>query len=145
MAAKVLNLSILTPEGTELNELPAEEVIVPAENGMLGIRPGHAPLMALLKAGMVTYISGGKKSSFEIYRGLAEVLDDNVIILAGNAEIMQELAEETRLQASRKEKNAGLVNGDDLNIDEAAMNIERSIAVLNNLRKNAKQHGRKKS
>jgi F-type H+-transporting ATPase subunit epsilon len=141
MAEQKLLLTILTPEGTDISDVSTDEVIVPAENGMLGIKPGHAPLVAMLKAGTMKYNEAGNEKTFDIFKGFAEVFDDKVLVLAVGAELADEMELEAGIQAERKKKNNGVVKGDDLNLDEADSMIKRSIEVLNNLRKNAKSRG----
>lgn len=143
MSEQKLLLTILTPEGTDISDVPADEVVVPAANGMLGIKPGHAPLIVMLKEGSVKYAASGKEETFEVFKGFAEVLDDKVLVLAVGAELAGEMELEADIQAERKKKNNGALKGDDLNLDEADSMIKRSIDVLNNLRKNAKSRGRK--
>ena len=139
-----LKLTILTPEGIGIKDIPVKEVIVPAANGFLGVRPGHAPLMSMLTQGDIKYIprDSEKTEIIGIYKGFAEVLNDEVLILALDKQFAEMLEFEEAQQAARKKKQSGMVAGDDMNLDEASVMINHSIAVLNNLRQNAKKQKR---
>jgi len=49
-----MRLSVTTPRGS-LVDTEVEEVTAPGELGELGILPGHVPLMAALKPGVLVY------------------------------------------------------------------------------------------
>ena len=59
-----------------------DEVVVPGEDGYLGVLPGHTPLLATLKTGDLWYRKGAEKTHVPIAGGFAEVLPDRVTILA---------------------------------------------------------------
>jgi len=52
-----LRLSIVTP-ARALVETDADSVVAPGSEGEFGVLPGHAPLLAALKAGVVRYSAG---------------------------------------------------------------------------------------
>ena len=74
-------LEIVTPERVLVRE-DVDEAVVPAEDGYLGVLPGHTPLVATLKGGDLWYRKGQDKTHLEIAGGFAEVLPDRVTILA---------------------------------------------------------------
>lgn len=74
-------LEIVTPEQVLVRE-DVDEAVVPAEDGYLGVLPGHTPLLATLKGGDLWYRKGQDKTHLEIAGGFAEVLPDRVTILA---------------------------------------------------------------
>jgi F-type H+-transporting ATPase subunit epsilon len=74
-------LEIVTPEQVLVRE-DVDEAVVPAEDGYLGVLPGHTPLVATLKSGDLWYRKGQDKTHLEIAGGFAEVLPDRVTILA---------------------------------------------------------------
>jgi F-type H+-transporting ATPase subunit epsilon len=74
-------LEIVTPERVLVRE-EVDEAVVPAEDGYLGVLPGHTPLLATLKSGDLWYRKGQDKTHLEISGGFAEVLPDRVTILA---------------------------------------------------------------
>ncbi|HEX6324232.1 MAG TPA: ATP synthase F1 subunit epsilon [Vicinamibacterales bacterium] len=74
-------LEIVTPERVLVRE-EVDEAVVPAEDGYLGVLPGHTPLLATLKGGDLWYRKGQDKTHLDIAGGFAEVLPDRVTILA---------------------------------------------------------------
>jgi F-type H+-transporting ATPase subunit epsilon len=77
---KSLELEIVTPEKPIVHDT-VDEVQLPGWDGALGIRPGHAPLLAMLKPGELWYRKGQERTYFVLDFGLAEVLPDRVVIL----------------------------------------------------------------
>lgn len=72
-----VTLKLVTP----VKVLPPEQgvqVTVTASDGEIGIRQGHAPLVALVGHGRVS-VSGGK--TFAVRGGVAQVLKDEVNVL----------------------------------------------------------------
>ena len=76
-----IHLEVVTPERILVRE-DVDEVVVPGEDGYLGVLPGHTPLLATLKSGDLWYRKGQEKTHVEIAGGFAEVLPDRVTILA---------------------------------------------------------------
>lgn len=80
-----MNLLILTPDG-EFLDINIISLIVPAENGLLGILEDHAPLLSALKPGNLEYKNkDDMKKEVEIGAGLIEVNKNKIIILANTA------------------------------------------------------------
>jgi len=108
MAGK-LKLIVVTPETTVV-DAEADEVQLPGELGYLGILPGHAPLITLLKAGVLSYKSGGAETRFAFSTGFAEIVNDKVTVLAdlaeGKAQIDSGQAERDRTRAEEALKTA---------------------------------------
>ncbi|MCX6598713.1 MAG: ATP synthase F1 subunit epsilon [Acidobacteria bacterium] len=78
-------LEIATPERPILDE-QVSDAQIPASNGYLGLLPQHAPLIADLSAGLLSYTTGGKSESLFITDGWVEVLNDRVRVLADAVE-----------------------------------------------------------
>jgi len=104
-----LTLIVVTPE-RKLVETQTEQVELPGELGYLGILPGHAPLISLLKTGVLKYREGGAEKALAISAGFVEVSNDNVSVLADVAEepgdIDRASAEKDRAQAEEELKTA---------------------------------------
>jgi F-type H+-transporting ATPase subunit epsilon len=80
-----LKLVVVTPE-KKVADADTDQVEVPGELGYLGILPGHAPLISLLKTGVLTYRAAGGEKSLAITTGFVEVAGDSVSVLADVAE-----------------------------------------------------------
>lgn len=105
----LLKLHVVTPE-RQLVEAEADGVQLPGADGYLGILPGHAPLVTLLKTGVLSYSRGGRAEAWAIASGLAEVADDRVSVLADSADAAGEIdaaaAERERAEAERQMASA---------------------------------------
>jgi F-type H+-transporting ATPase subunit epsilon len=73
-------LEVVTPQGVALGEA-VDEVIAPGEEGEFGVLPGHLPMLADLKVGLLHYRKGTKLTDVAIGAGFAEVLRDKVLVL----------------------------------------------------------------
>lgn len=67
-----IELEIVTPKGRALKET-VDEVRAPSVNGEFGVLPGHLPLLAALRTGIVTYRSGTTEHRVAVGTGFAEV------------------------------------------------------------------------
>jgi F-type H+-transporting ATPase subunit epsilon len=106
-----LQLQVVTPERLVV-ETEADEVQLPGSEGYLGILPGHAALITLLKPGVLSYRRSGRSEAFAVSSGFAEVLEDRVSVLADLAESGNEIdaraAEQERSKAEEEMKSAGV-------------------------------------
>lgn len=76
-------------------------VILPGVAGEMGILPHHAPVLTILKYGVIRIRQGGREELFAVAGGLAEVQPEIVTILADAAENVEDI-DITRAQAARK-------------------------------------------
>src|SRR5262252_6430237 len=106
-----LKLTVVTPEKKVL-ETDADEVQLPGERGYMGILPGHAALITLLKTGVLSYGDGASAGALAISAGFAEVVNDVVTVLADLAEEADEIdvsaAQSERAEAEEEMKTAGV-------------------------------------
>lgn len=94
-----LTLEVVTP-GRQVLSAEVDEVILPSVDGYMGVQPGHAPLLAMLDVGEISYRVGGEQRFMTVTGGFAEVQRDSVSILAKASE----LAEEIDLQRAQRAK-----------------------------------------
>ena len=83
--AERLKVAVISPERTVF-EGEADQVVVPAWDGEVGILRGHAPLLALLGQGELRIKQGGSEQRFKISGGFLQVADDVVTVLSERAE-----------------------------------------------------------
>lgn len=89
-----LTVKLITPEKT-LPVVEADHVTLPAFDGEVGIRPGHAAYVCQLGTGSVRVKSQSKADQTWLIRGgVAQVINDEVRILA---ESISEGVDEARL------------------------------------------------
>jgi F-type H+-transporting ATPase subunit epsilon len=75
-----ITLEIVTPRGRALIA-SVDEVTAPSVGGEFGVLPGHLPLLASLRAGIVTYKQGGEAKRCAVGAGFAEAGPDKLVIL----------------------------------------------------------------
>jgi F-type H+-transporting ATPase subunit epsilon len=78
--AELLTLEIATPTGLALST-ECESVAAPSVNGEFGVLPGHLPLLATLKAGVIHYSVEGKMQMAAVGPGFVEAAPDKVLLL----------------------------------------------------------------
>lgn len=79
-----LKVSVISPERT-VYEGEADQVIVPAWDGQLGVLKGHAPMLVLLGEGELRITQGGSDQRFHIRGGFLQVAEDVVTVLSEHA------------------------------------------------------------
>ena len=73
--------TVVTPEQQALDE-PAEQVVLPAHDGQIGILPGRAPLLVKLGVGPLRVdLAGGERRFFLVDGGVAQMRDDKLTVL----------------------------------------------------------------
>ena len=76
-----LKVAVVTPEGTAF-EGPAESVVVPGHDGEVAFLRGHAPFVGAIGYGELRVTSQGETRRWYLEGGVAQVLDDQITILA---------------------------------------------------------------
>ena len=75
-----IRLEVVTPTGMVLSDL-VEEFTAPSVQGQFGVLPGHLPLLAALRIGLVTYRKGTESVACAVGSGFVEVADDHALLL----------------------------------------------------------------
>jgi len=126
-----LHLVVVTRE-RKIVELDVDEVILPGDDGELGILPGHTPLLAMLKIGQMRYRNGATIERLVISWGFAEVLPDRVIVMAETARLPAEIDPAAAEQARREaEKELADLSSHDPEFAIVEARLEESVAMIN--------------
>jgi F-type H+-transporting ATPase subunit epsilon len=80
MAEDKIQLEIVTPKGRALTAT-VEEVTAPSVDGEFGVMPGHLPLLAALRTGLVSYKQAGETKRCAVGSGFAEAGPNKLLIL----------------------------------------------------------------
>jgi F-type H+-transporting ATPase subunit epsilon len=100
-----IKLDIVTVERVVFSD-DVDIVVVPGQEGEMGVLPHHAPLMTTLKPGELIARKSGEEYSMVISGGFLEVRPDRVIVLADSAERAEEIdiarAEEAKKKAQEQ-------------------------------------------
>ena len=124
-----LALEIVTPDKSIVRE-DVDEVQLPGSEGYLGVLPGHAPLLAMLKVGELWYRTGQEKHYLAIAFGFVEVLPDRVTVLAQIAERAQDIDIE-RAEAAKRRAEERLSTGvPDMDFERARVAMMKSLIRL---------------
>ena len=127
--AETFRLEITTPERMVARE-DAEEAQIPARNGYLGVLPGHAPLLAQLKPGAMTYRHGGRTESVAVGHGFVEVLPEHTKVLVDTAEKAEEI-DLSRARASQERAEQRLSHPDpETDTKRAMVALQRALVRL---------------
>ena len=121
----MIKLTIVTPERSLLSE-DVDELQLPGAAGYLGVLPGHAPLFTELKVGELSSRKGNVWTSLAVAWGFAEVLPDQVRVLAETAERAAEIDLE-RAKRSKERAEKRLSKGGDIDYDRAQIALHRAL------------------
>ena len=128
--ADPLRLELATPSRQVVSEA-VDEVVVPGIEGYFGVWPGHAPLLALLGVGEVSYRSARAEHYLAVSGGFAEVGPDRVTILAETAERADEIdVARARTARERAEARLGARVTEDTDVQDAMAAYARAQARL---------------
>ena len=106
----------------------AEMVVAPGVSGELGILPRHAPLLTLIRPGLLKLVqSGGGEEFIYVSGGVLEVQPDQVTVLADVAERGDDL-DESRAEEARRVAEEKLHSGA-VGMDHAAAQAELAQAA----------------
>ena len=101
-----LTVDIVTAERLVLSEEGVDEIVAPGIEGELTVLPMHAPLLTMIKPGVMRIKRGNDETDMAITGGFLEVRDDRVTILADAAERAEEIdvarSEEARRRAEQQ-------------------------------------------
>ena len=107
-------------------------VVLPGEEGQLGVLPRHARIVTLLEPGEVLTRKAGEETSLAISGGFAQIDPDSVTILSDAAEYAEDIdmdrAEEARRRAQERISNPSATP--DLELARAESALLRSMARL---------------
>jgi F-type H+-transporting ATPase subunit epsilon len=79
-SAEAILLEIVTPTGVALRE-HVSEVTAPSVAGEFGVLPGHLPILAALRTGLVSYHKDGQTDRVAVHQGFIEVTHDVALLI----------------------------------------------------------------
>jgi F-type H+-transporting ATPase subunit epsilon len=121
-------VSVVSPEKL-LFTGQVDQVDLPGIEGDFGVLAGHAPIVAMLRPGIVTAIAGNVRDRFVVFGGLAEFSKEELTILAESATSVDDL-DLAGLKAQIEEMQEGLAkkpSGDELDRALARLDHYKSI------------------
>ncbi|MCR5700224.1 MAG: ATP synthase F1 subunit epsilon [Candidatus Saccharibacteria bacterium] len=129
-----MQLKLVTLLGEKLSE-PVYELVLPSKSGRITVLPGHEPLVTLLNPGAMAIRRRKddpdlKLEFLAVSGGVAKITQDEVVILADEAESDREIAEkEAKVAYERAVKAAENVT-DQIELEEAKRLVQHQAARL---------------
>ncbi len=133
-SAGTVEFELVSPAKLLVSEL-VEMVVIPGAEGDIGVLPGHSPLIATVRPGIIDIHEGGKvRDRIFVGGGFAEVSPNRCTVLAEEATPVDEInlaTAEARLTEAREKADVA----DNVGAAEAA----RQVAIAEELVAVAKQ------
>jgi F-type H+-transporting ATPase subunit epsilon len=119
-----INLEIVSPEKLLLSR-DVDMVVIPASEGDMGVLEGHAPMMVMLRGGVVSLYAGDQVTdTLFVAGGFAEVTPERCTVLAGEAMPVNEL-ERSEAEKRLQDAEAAMAQVDAANTVEEELALER--------------------
>lgn len=122
---------LMTPQGVLFDE-EALSLIIPADEGYLGIMAHHAPMIADLQIGEVVVTLPGGRRYFAVIGGVCEVRDNQVVVLADVGEVAEDIdIQRAQAAADRARKRLrGEGPEEDIDVQRAQLSLARALNRL---------------
>ncbi len=137
-----LSIDIVTAERVVYSDEGADEVVIPGIEGELTVLPQHAPLLTMIKPGVMLIKKGNEETEMAITGGFLEVRQDRVTILADAAERAEEIdvarAEEARAAAERSLE----ARETEVDLARVAVELQRALVRLKVAERRRRRGGR---
>ena len=128
--AEELLLEIVTPEKLAYSG-PVDEVTCPGSEGEFGVLRGHASLLSAIKFGELSYLRDGKRTSYAVNTGYAEVTGSKVTVLVETCERADQIdVERARRAREAAEQKLAKFAKEDPEYERAKIALERAEARL---------------
>ncbi len=124
-----LHLKIVTPEKLLFDE-EVSQVNVSTEQGILGILPNHANLMAKLEPGELVIKKGGKIDTLAIGDGFLQVANNTLTVMTDLAVNEENIDEKVVEEAKKRAEIALSQTLSDEEYAETFANLQKSLAQL---------------
>jgi F-type H+-transporting ATPase subunit epsilon len=109
-----------------------DQVDVPGAEGDFGVLAGHAPVVAAVRPGILTVISGGSKQKIIVLGGLAEVSEKGLTVLADTATSIEEL-DRAKFAATIADMEAKLAEKEGSELDHAIERLDHFKGIQHEL------------
>jgi F-type H+-transporting ATPase subunit epsilon len=109
-----------------LASIDADMVVIPGADGDFGVLPAHAPLMSLLRPGVISVYQGDRVDRrLFVDGGFAEVNERGCIVLAERAEPLEDIP----LDAARQQLRDAEEDLGDAKSDAERESLERAVSI----------------
>ncbi len=126
-----LNLEIITPDKAVFKG-EIISVTIPGVKGRFQVLINHAPLVSIFEIGMIEVVTQDNRSSFYATGGgTAEVLNNNVLILADSLELAENIDVERAENAMKRAKERLEKREEGTDIERAENALKKAVNRLN--------------
>lgn len=126
-----LYLEIITP-AKSIYKGNIQSVTIPGVKGSFQVLKNHAPLISVFEIGLVKVkIDNNTTKYFATGGGTAEVLNNNVLVLADSLEAIEEIDIERAQRAKEKAMERLTQKTEDTDIERARVALARAVNRLN--------------
>lgn len=134
-----MHLDIVSAE-REIFSGVVQYVVATGQLGEIGIKPGHAPLLTILKPGLVTVtLADGQEMVLYVSGGMLEVQPFYTTILADEVERAEDLDEASALEAKKRAETLMQNKNEKIDFSVAAAELARAVAQIRAIQKIRKQ------
>ena len=109
-----------------------DQVDIPGLEGDFGVLAGHAPVVAAVRPGILTVITGGSKQKIIVLGGLAEVSEKGLTVLADVATSLDEL-DRAKFADTIAHMQAKLAEKEGSELDRAIERLDHFKSIQNQL------------
>jgi F-type H+-transporting ATPase subunit epsilon len=109
-----------------------DQVDVPGVEGDFGVLAGHAPIVAVIRPGILTVISGGKHEKIIVLGGVAEMSEKGLTVLADVATSLEDL-DRAQLADKISEMEAKLAEKDGDGLDREIERLDHFKSIQSQL------------
>jgi F-type H+-transporting ATPase subunit epsilon len=113
-----------------------DQVDVPGVEGDFGVLAGHAPIVAAIRPGILTIITGGNHQKIIVLGGLAEMSDKGLTVLADVATSLEEL-DRAKFADTIAGMEANLAEKEGSELDHAIERLDNFKSIQNQLNSTA--------
>ena len=109
-----------------------DQVDIPGAEGDFGVLANHAPVVAAVRPGILTVMTGNSKQKIIVLGGLAEVSEKGLTVLADTATSIEEL-DRAKFAATIEEMEAKLTEKEGSELDHAIERLDHFKSIQNEL------------
>jgi F-type H+-transporting ATPase subunit epsilon len=109
-----------------------DQVDVPGVEGDFGVLAGHAPVVAVIRPGILTVTAGGTQQKIIVLGGLAEVSEKGLTVLADVATSLDEL-DKSQFADKISDMEAKLAEKDGSELDRAIERLDHFKSIQNEI------------
>jgi F-type H+-transporting ATPase subunit epsilon len=125
------HLDLVSPEKLAFSG-EVDQVDVPGVEGDFGVLAGHAPVVAAIRPGILTVITGATKQKIIVLGGIAEVSEKGLTVLADVATSLEEL-DRARFAEEIEEMQAKLSEKEGSELDHALERLDHYKSIQHEL------------